>query len=147
MIVPKNTVVMVLDGAKMSLFLNNGVAQAPVLTRIEHADDPAPHTTALGTDRPGRSFQSSGTARSGYEGPDYHQREEDAFALAAATQLNALALDPHASLILVAAPHVLGVMRDHLTPVALVKLRAQIAKDYTDRSAQDIAAMLSNYEA
>ena len=147
MIVPNGTAVMVVDGAKMSLFRNDGDALAPVLTRIEHADDPAPRTAALGSDRPGRSFQSSGTARSGYEAPDYHQREEDAFALAAANQLNALALDPHASLILVAAPHVLGIMRDHLTPVALGKLRGQFAKDYADRSAHDIAAMLANHDA
>ena len=146
MIVPKDPLVMVVDGAKKLLLRNDGEALAPVLTKIEHTDDPAPSTAALGSDRPGRSFQSTGTARSGYEGPDYHQQGEDAYAVAAANQLNALALDPNASLILVAAPHVLGIMRDHLTPAALGKIRAQFAKDYTGRSAHDIAAMLANHE-
>lgn len=146
MIVPNGTVVMVLDGAKMSLLRNDGDALAPVLTRIEHADDPTPSTAALGSDRPGRSFQSTGMARSGYEGPDYHQQAEDTFTLAAAQQLNALALDPHAKLILIAAPHVLGIMRNHLTPLALEKIRAQIAKDYAGRSSPEIAAMLANHE-
>ena len=146
MIVPKDTLVMVVDGAKKLLLRNDGEALAPVLTKIEHTDDPAPSTAALGSDRPGRSFQSTGTARSGYEGPDYHQQGEDAYAVAAANQLNALALDPNTSLILVAAPHVLGIMRDHLTPAALGKIRAQFAKDYAGRSAHDIAAMLANHE-
>lgn len=146
MIVPKGTHVMVVDGAKKLLLRNDGEALAPVLTKIEHTDDPAPSTAASGSDRPGRSFQSTGTARSGYEEPDYHQQGEDVYAVAAANQLNALALDPNASLILVAAPHVLGIMRDHLTPAALGKIRAQFAKDYASRSAHDIAAMLANHE-
>ena len=147
MIVPKGTLVMVVDGAKKLLLRNDGEALAPVLTKIEHTGDPALSTAELGSDRPGRSFQSTGTARSGYDGSDYHQQEEDAFAVAAAEQLNVLALDPHASLILVAAPHVLGIMRDHLASATLEKIRAQFAKDYTGRSAHDIAAMLANHEA
>ena len=147
MIVPKGTLVMVVDGAKKLLLRNDGEALAPVLTKIERTDDPVLSTAELGSDRPGRSFQSTGTARSGYEASNYHQQEEDAFAVAAAEQLNVLALAPNASLILIAAPHVLGIMRDHLASATMGRIRAQFAKDYAGRTAHDIAAMLANHEA
>lgn len=146
MIVPNGTLIMVLDGAQMSLFRNDGEAFAPRLTEIEHGDDPALSTAELGSDRPGRSFQSSGTARSSYDGPDYHQKEEDRFTLKAATKLNALASAKGARLVLVAAPHVLGIMRPHLDASTKHTLKAEIPKDFSGRSAQDVAEMLVNHE-
>jgi protein required for attachment to host cells len=146
MIVPNGTLIMVIDGAQMSLFRNDGEALAPRLTQIEHGDDPALSSAELGSDRPGRSFQSSGTARSSYDGPDYHQQEEDRFTLEAATKLNALASAKGARLILVAAPHALGIMRPHLDAATKHALKAEIPKDLAGRSAQDIAEILVNEE-
>jgi protein required for attachment to host cells len=141
MLVAHDTHVMVLDGANKSLFRNRGKDFAPDLERIDHRQRNAGRTSELGSDRPGRSFQSTGSTRSAYESTDYHQQEEDEFAEAAADQLNAL-LTNGSGAILIAAPHVLGVMRKRLTPEARSRITAEIDKDYAQRSVEDIVAFL-----
>lgn len=133
--------IMVIDGANRTLFRNRGNDFAPDLERIDHRHRQTGRTTDLGTDKPGRSFQSSGSARSAHESSDYHQQEEDRFANEAADQLNVL-LTAGASAILIAAPHVLGVMRNRLVPEARSRITAEIDKDYAQRSVADITALL-----
>jgi protein required for attachment to host cells len=141
MLIAHDTHIMVIDGANKSLFRNRGKDFAPDLERIDHRQRQAGRTSDMGADKPGRSFQSAGSTRSTYESTDYHQQEEDAFAEAAADQLNALLTDD-ASAILIAAPHVLGVMRKRLTPEARARIAAEIDKDYAQRSVEDIVAFL-----
>jgi protein required for attachment to host cells len=141
MLVAHDTHVMVIDGANKSLFRNRGKDFAPDLERIDHRQRQTARTSALGSDRPGRSFQSVGSGRSAHESTNYHQQEEDEFAEAAADQLNAL-LTNGASAILIAAPHVLGVMRKRLTPEARSRITAEIDKDYARRSIEEITELL-----
>lgn len=75
------------------------------------------------------------------ESADYHQQEEDAFADAAADQLNRL-LTNGATAILIAAPHVPGVIRKRLTPEARSRITTEGDKGYTQRSIADITALL-----
>ena len=147
MIVPNGTVIMVVDGAAFSLFCNTGEAMAPTLKLMDRSDSPAASTSELGSDRPGRHFESKGPSRGSYEAPDYHQQQKDGFSRDAAEHLNALAAGGTQKLILVAAPHVLGFMRPHLTAATNHALIGEIAKDYTGRPARDIADMLSHYES
>ena len=146
MIVPNGTLVLVVDGARSALFRNVGTALGPDLKLIETADQPSPRTATAGTDRPGRQHESTGTRRGSYESPDYHQQDEDRFALRAAEQLNRVAADGGHKLILVAAPKVLGTMRTHITAATQQLLIAEIAKDYAGRAASDVADMLSRHE-
>jgi len=146
MIVPNGTLIMVVDGARSSLFRNTGAALAPDLALIESSGDPSPSTAELGTDRPGRRFESTGASRGAYEGPDYHQQEEDRFSRAAAAHLNRLAAGGDHRLILVAAPKVLGKMRPHIEAATQDLLIGEIAKDYTGRPASDVAEMLIGHE-
>lgn len=141
MLVAHDTHVMVIDGANKSLFRNRGKDFAPDLERIDHRQRNGGRTSDLGSDRPGRSFQSTGSTRSSYESTDYHQQVEDDFAEAAADQLNAL-LTNGSGAILIAAPHVLGVMRKRLSPHARSRITAEIDKDYAQRSVEDIVALL-----
>lgn len=140
MIVPNGTLIMVVDGARSSLFRNTGAALSPELVKIESLD------TQLGTDRPGRRFESVGTGRGAYESPDYHQQEEDKFARDAAAHLNRLAADGKHKLILVATPKVLGIMRPHIAEDAHQLIIGEIAKDYAGRSARDVADLLVRHE-
>lgn len=146
MIVPNGTLIMVVDGARSSLFRNTGPALAPELALVESSDDRSPSTAELGTDRPGRRFESMGTGRGAYEGPDYHQQEEDRFSRDAATHLNRLAANGDHKLILVAAPKVLGAMRPHIEAATQHLLISEIAKDYAGRPARDVAEMLIRHE-
>lgn len=141
MLVAHDTHVMVIDGANKSLFRNRGKDFAPDLERIDHRQRHVARSSELGTDKPGRSFQSTGSARSGHESTDYHQLEEDRFANQAADQLNVL-LANGATAILIATPHVLGVMRKRLVPEARSRITAEIDKDYAQRSVADITALL-----
>ena len=141
MLVAHNTHVMVIDGANKSLFRNRGKDFAPDLERIDHRHRQTGRTSDMGTDKPGRSFQSAGNTRSAHESTDYHQQEEDRFANEAVDQLNMLLTDS-ASAILIATPHVLGMMRKRLTPKARSRITAEIDKDYAQRSVDDITALL-----
>jgi protein required for attachment to host cells len=132
---------MVIDGANKSLFRNRGKDFAPDLVRIDHRQRNGGRTSDLGSDSPGRSFQSTGSTRSAYDSTDYHQQDEDEFAEAAADQLNAL-LTNGSGAILIAAPRVLGVMRKRLTPQARSRITLEIDKDYAQRSVEDIVAFL-----
>jgi protein required for attachment to host cells len=141
MLVTHGTHIMVIDGAHMSLFRNRGQGFAPDLEQIDHRENHADKTANLGAEKPGRSFQSAGSGRSAHESADYHQQEENRFAIAAADQLNVLLSDGMSG-ILIAAPHVLGVMRKHLHPGVRGRITAEIDKDYAGRSTADITAML-----
>ena len=101
MLVAHDAHIMVIDGANKSLFRNRGKDFAPDLERIDHRHRDSGRTSDLRTDKPGRSFQSSGSGRSAHEGTDFHQQEEDRFAHEAADQLNML-LTADASAILIA---------------------------------------------
>ncbi len=146
MLVPHGALVMVVDGAKARLFRNSGTDTLVRLTLLETEAQIVPRRSEIGNARPGRSFQSGTTARSAYQTTDYHQIMEDRFAEAAADRLGAL-IDEHAHVILIAAPHALGIMRKHLGTGARKHLLAEIAKDYVEKPAADIAAMLRTYES
>ncbi len=139
--VTHGTHIMVIDGSNMTLFRNRGKDFVPDLERIDHRERHAVKTADIGSDKPGRSFQSSGNGRSAHESTDYHQQEEDHFANAAADQLNVL-LTESINGILIAAPHVLGVMRKRLKPDVRARITAEIDKDYAARSVADITALL-----
>ena len=145
MLIPHGALVMVVDGANMQVFRNSGEDSAPKLMPLGEGARKAARTSALGTDRPGRAFQSGIPARSSYETTDYHQVEEDRFAEEAAQLFDALLKDDVPG-ILVAAPRTLSVMRRHLGAETLSRLLAEIDKDYAQRPVAEIETMLERYE-
>lgn len=145
MLVSHGSIILVIDGAKMSLLRNRGKDFAINLEPVEDCTRHAASTVELGTDKPGRSFNSTGRTRSAHESADYHQVEEDAFARAAAEKLNGLALHSNLEFIVVATPRVLGVMRPHFSADLRNRLVAEIGKDYAGRPVADIAEMLHHH--
>lgn len=146
MLVAHGAIIMVIDGAKMSLFRNRGKDYSADLELIEDTAKHTATTTVLGADKPGRSFSSKGVNRSAYESTDYHQAEEDDFAKAAIIKLNGLAQQSNLDFVLLAAPRVLGVMRQHYSANLRKRLVAEIDKDYAGRPALEIAKLLRQYE-
>lgn len=145
MLVSHGAMIMVIDGAKMSLFRNRCKDFSADLELVENATKHAASTTEIGSDRPGRSFSSNGNARSAHETTDYHRAEEDEFAKVATQQLNALAHQSHLDFIVIAAPRILGVMRRHYNADLRKQLIAEIDKDYARRTAEDIAQLLQHH--
>lgn len=146
MLIPHGAHVMVVDGARMALFHNGGKDFAPRLELLEEQTQRVPRTSSLGTDQPGHGFQNLGSVGGSHEGTDFHQLAEDQFAANAAEKLGALLNKDGARAVLVASPRVLGVMRKQLSAKQRAQLIAEIDKDYADRPAADIAAMLAKLE-
>ncbi|CAN5139895.1 host attachment protein [soil metagenome] len=147
MLIFHGTIISVVDGAKLSVFRNSGRDFGIHLDLVEHREQHSGRTADLGTDTPGRSFNSAGTGRSAYEATDFHQADEDSFAKSAVAQLNSLAKESDIDFIIIAAPHVLGVMRKHYSADLKKRLIAEIDKDYTGRRPADIIELLQNHDA
>jgi protein required for attachment to host cells len=142
--VEHGTLVMVADGAKLLLLRNRGDDKYPVLETVlyEAQDNPAAHQQ--GADAPGRSFASTGAARSSYQETDRHQQAEDAFAHHAAALLEQAASDhPEAGVVVIAAPRTLGAMRGHYGRATTHRLLAEIDKDLAGHPTDDVIAALA----
>jgi protein required for attachment to host cells len=122
--------VVVCDGKKALVLENAGDEKALQLQTREVYEHPAPKTHELGTDAPGRSFNSVGGMRSAVEQTDWHDQEEQRFLHKLSSHLDAAVLAGKAkSLILVAPPRALGVLRSAFSSHVLGALRAEIDKD------------------
>ena len=146
MLIARNVLIMVLDGARMSLFQNKGSMREPRLELLAEEKRKTPSTAELGDERPGRIFQSSGNTRGAYETSDLHQQAEEEFAVEMAELLIFNMGDDGQQAILVAEPKVLGAMRKHLSPNIRARLLAEIAKDYCGQNAADLGKLLDDYQ-
>jgi protein required for attachment to host cells len=147
MLVFHGAMILVIDGAKLSLFRNRGRDFAIDLELVEQNAKHMEHTAEMGTDKPGRSFSSVGQGRSALETTNFHQVKEDNFAKTAIEKLNKLAELSDLDFIIVATPHVLGIMRPRYSTDLKHRLIAEIDKDFAGRPAAEVAALLLYHEA
>jgi protein required for attachment to host cells len=135
----QGTWVVVCDGRKTIVLENIGDEQYPDLrtkSALEAEDAP---TSALGTDRPGRVHQSVGSARSGVEQTDWHDRDEQEFLHALAARLDkAVQAKAVTHLVIVAPPRALGVLRKAFSPHVKDAILAEIDKDLAAHPVSDI---------
>jgi protein required for attachment to host cells len=123
--------VVVCDGAKALILENAGDAMFPNLRTREVREQPDARTHEQGTDAPGRSISSVGSARSAVEQTDWHDLAEQRFLHDLAKRLDAAVTGGETkSLILIAPPRALGVLRHAYSPAVREALRAEIDKDY-----------------
>jgi protein required for attachment to host cells len=136
--------VVVCDGAKALILENAGDAAAPNLKTKEVHEQPDPKTSDLGTDAPGRSISSSGGRRSAMEQTDWHDLAEQKFLADLAKRLDAaVTAGETKSLIIVAPPRALGVMRQHYSASVRNAVRAEIDKDYVRMPVHEIEKHLA----
>lgn len=142
--IPKNTLILVADGARLRLFRNDGDAAHLDLKPVGEETQRSARTADQGSDRPGTSHSSAGSGRSSVEGPDYHQQDEDRFAHHAADLLHKAARDGWAAhIVVVAPPRTLGEMRKHYDKSVSAILVGEIDKELTGRPVAEIAAALA----
>ena len=141
------TLVMVVDGAKMLLFRNEGDEKYPVLETVSHEERADPATREQGSDRPGRSFASMGDRRSSYEETDWHEQGEERFAIHAAQMLENATSKLNAGIVVLAPPRTLGVLRKHWGRHTRSRLLAEIAKDFTHRMTDDLLEAIAAEDA
>ena len=144
--ISSKTWVLACDGSKALLFQNVGDAKAIELKTVEVFVEPHPPARELGTDRPGRVYESMGGSRSSARETDRHQQAEDRFLHETAGKIDALVrAGTITSLVLAAPPRAMGVLRTQISPATKEVILAEITKDMvklpTAEIQQHLAAM------
>ena len=136
--------VVVCDGAKALVLENVGDAKFPNLKMLEVFEQEDLATHELGTDRPGRSYSSVGHGRSAVSQTDWHDQAEHDFLLQLTQHLDAaIAAGKIKSLIVVAPPRALGVLRPAYSPALKAAVRAELDKDFVKLPVHEIEKHLT----
>jgi protein required for attachment to host cells len=136
--------IIVCDGKKALVLENIGDDKFLNLRTREVYGHPDPKTHELGTDAPGRALNTLGTQRSAMEQTDWHTQEEDKFLRKLADRLDAAVNAGQAkSLILVAPPRALGVLRQTYSHTLRAAVRAEIDKDFVKLPVHEIEKHLA----
>src|SRR3954447_3571029 len=123
--------VVVCDSAKALILQNAGDAISPNLKTKEVHEQPDPKTSEQGTDAPGRSINSIDARRSAMEQTDWHAQAEERFLSELARRLDtAVMAGETKSIILIAPPAALGVLRQCYSDGLRGAVKAEIDKDY-----------------
>jgi protein required for attachment to host cells len=127
------TWIVVADGARARIVRQTGVGRPlEAVPGQEFLNPERGPTRELGTDKPGRSFDSRGGQRHSMEEVDWHRFEKKKFAKTIAERLDqaaeARAFD---RLVLVAPPDTLGDLRAEIGKHGSAKIAAEVAKDLT----------------
>jgi len=136
--------VVVCDGAKALVLENTGDAKFPNLkmVRVLEQEDLATHE--LGADAPGRVVSSVGSIRSAVEQTDWHDQAERAFLVNLVRELEAaLATGKTKSLIIVAPPRALGMLRPVYSHKVRNAVRAEVDKDLVKHPVHEIEKHLT----
>lgn len=139
------TLILVADAAHARFIETHRVDGDGGLHQVEVLDNKMHPSRELGSDKPGRSFDSgpSGQRHAMDPGTDLHKEEKLQFADRLAARLNADALaSRYERLIVVAPPVMLGEIRAALDKHAQEKLVHSIAKDLTHVSLDDLPSHL-----
>ncbi len=124
--------VVVADGGRGLILVNEGTAVEPKLSVVRNYAQDNPKTSDQGRDKPARTFESTGTRRSAAEVPDLHQRAEDDFVSGIMADLAKAASDgafEHA--VIIAPPVALGEMRKAAGKDLAPRIVAWLDKDLT----------------
>ena len=136
--------VVVCDGAKALILENAGDTKIPNLKTVRVLAQKDLPTHALGTDAPGRTGNSVGSARSAVEQTDWHDQSERAFLVHLAEQLDdAITAGQAKSLIVVAPPRALGMIRPAYSQTLKGAVRAEVDKDFVKMPLHEIARHLT----
>jgi len=136
--------VVVCDGAKALVLENAGDEKFPNLKTLEVFEQKDLATHELGTAQPGRAFSPAGHGRSSIEQTDFHDQAERDFLVHLVKHLDAaLAAGKVKSLIVVAPPRALGMIRPVYSHALKSAVRAEIDKDLVKQPVDKIEKHLT----
>ena len=139
-----NTLMLIGDGRKALFLRNKGTPQRLNLEVEQVLEQENPATREQGTDRPGRSIQSVGTARSAMEQADWHYLAEERFAGTIAEALYRLAHGNRFDRLVVVAPaKVLGNLRQAFHAEVAERIVAEIPKELTSHPIPEIEKLMA----
>jgi protein required for attachment to host cells len=136
--------VVVCDGAKALVLENAGDAKFPQLKTVEtYPQDDLP-TRELGTDKPGRTHSSTGHGRSALQQTGWHAQAESAFLIKLTERLDvAVSTGRVKSVIMVAPPRALGVLREAYPHALRRAVRSELDKDFVKLPVYEIEKHLT----
>jgi protein required for attachment to host cells len=136
--------VVVCDGAKALILENTGDAKFPNLRTVEVFEQKSLATHEIGSGAPGRSHSSLGHGRSSVEQTDWHDQAEQAFLMKLVKHLDtAITAGKVKSLIVVAPPRALGVLRPAYSHALRDAVRAELDKDFVKLPVYEIEKHLT----
>ena len=136
--------VVVCDGSKALILENIGDTKFPNLKTVEVFEQKSLATHDLGSDKPGRSHSSLGHGRSSVEQTDFHDQAERTFLLQLVKHLDAaLTAGKTKSLVIVAPPRALGVIRPAYSHALRAAVRVEIDKDLVKLPVHEIEKHLT----
>jgi protein required for attachment to host cells len=136
--------VVVCDGAKALVLQNAGDAKFPNLKTLQVFEQTDPPTREQGTDKPGRTNASVGVIRSSVGQTDWHDQTEQQFLTKLAHHLDAaVAAGKTRSVIVIAPPRALGMLRPAYSHALKGALRAELDKDFVKMPVHEIEKHLS----
>lgn len=137
--------VVVCDGAKALVLQNAGNRKTPSLKTKEVYEQDDPKTSDIGTDKPGRSFNSMSNGRSAMEQTDWHDQSEQRFLAKLAVRLDKAILGGEMpSLIVVAPPRAIGVLRKEFSKHVRQAITGEVEKDYVKMPIDEITRHLAD---
>jgi protein required for attachment to host cells len=135
--------VVVADSEKFQVFENHGDREVMDLRIRKYSEADNPPTREQGSDRPGR-FPSPHGQSSAVVDTDWHTLQKKAAATDLANRVNKWAeKGDFKTMVLVADPKTLGVMRAKLDTSVSEKIVREIPKDLTHHTVEDIERLLS----
>lgn len=144
-LMPKDTWVLVCDGARAQILRNDGDAARLDLHPVSVFSEPHAPARDLGSDRPGRVVQSVGSARSATEETDWHEQAEVDFLKKIAHELDAAVVSHKVQkLVVVAPPRAMGLLRTIFTDGVKAVIKGEVTKDLSKLSPHEIAEHLSH---
>lgn len=136
--------VVVCDGKKALILENVGDEKFPNLQTREIFEQSNPATHVQGSDAPGRSISSVGSARSAMEQTDWHRKAEEDFLHDLAGRLDAAINSGNTrSLVMIAPPRALGIIRHAYSPHIRHALRGEVDKDFVKMPVYEIERYLT----
>ena len=136
--------VVVCDGKKALILENVGDWKFPNLQTREVFEQDNPPTHEQGSDAPGRSLQSVGSMRSAMDQTDWHAKAEKDFLEHLAGRLDAaIGAGDTTSLVMVAPPRALGIIRQAYSPHVRSALRGEVDKDFVKMPVHEIEQHLT----
>lgn len=136
--------VVVCDGAKALILQNQGDSKFPNLKTLQVFQQKDLATHEQGTDKPGRAINSVGGARSAVAQTDWHDQSEHDFLTRLAHYLDAAVVAGQAkSIVLVAPPRALGMIRPAYSHALRSALRAEVDKDFVKMPVHEIEKHLT----
>jgi len=131
--------IVVCDGAKALVLENVGDEKFPNLRTREVYEEQHPRTHQQGTDAPGRAHSSVGPGRSAMGQTNWHEQDEQRFLKDLMGRLDAaVTAGELKSMIVVAPPRALGVIRQAYSHQLRGVLRQEIDKDLVKMPVHEI---------